>query len=95
MTNAATGLPPSLSSPAAENGCPLRHLCQVAYGSSKSSRYGAYQYISVPDVRKFMSYYPVSSSELRMRIMPVVTATAACFGFLPVAKAFGWSASIM
>ena len=36
-----------------------------------------------------------SSSRLRMRIMPVVAATAALRGFRPVAKALGESFSMM
>ena len=38
---------------------------------------------------------PASSSLLSIRIIPVVTATAAWLGFLPVAKALGVSFSIV
>ena len=38
---------------------------------------------------------PSSSSSSRMRVIPSVTATAACCGFRPVAKALGVSLGIM
>jgi hypothetical protein len=38
---------------------------------------------------------PRSSLSLRSSVMPCVTATAACFGLRPVAKALGWFAGIM
>ena len=38
---------------------------------------------------------PRSSSQSRMLRMPRVTATAACCGLRPVAKALGWRSGVM
>ena len=38
---------------------------------------------------------PRSSSSESSLVIPLVTATAECFGLRPVAKAFGWSLGIM
>ena len=38
---------------------------------------------------------PRSSSSESSLVIPEVTATAACLGLRPVAKAFGWSLGIM